>query len=183
MAGSGEDIMAAIIGFFFGFVLQRSGASDYNKLAGMLNLRDLDLLKMMLTGIGVAAIGIYALSANGIKHFTVKPLKVLAMSVGGIIFGAGFALNGYCPGTGLVGLVEGKKDALLAVIGGMLGSMAYAYSKPVLDRHLETPDYGDVTIDRVIKADPLPTAIVFGVSMIVLAFVLDTVERLIHRRL
>lgn len=170
---SGKGVLAAMIGFFFGFVLQRSGASDYDKLTGMVSLKDLDLLKLMMTAIGVAAVGFYALAAAGVRHFTVKPLKVLAMSIGGILFGIGFALNGYCPGTGLVGLAEGKKDALIAVIGGMIGSLAYAYSKPVLDRYLETPDYGDVTIDRVTKTSPLPTAIVFGISMILLTFALD----------
>jgi uncharacterized membrane protein YedE/YeeE len=136
----------------------------------------------MMTAIGVAAIGFYALSTEGIKHFSAKPLKVLAMSVGGLIFGAGFALNGYCPGTGLIGLAEGKKDALIAVLGGLLGSLAYVGFKPVLDRYLETPDYGEVTLDQVAKAEPLPTAIVFGVSMVLLAFALDVVERALRRK-
>lgn len=122
-------LMAAIIGFLFGAILQRAGASDYDKLTGMLRFTDLDLLKMMMTAIGTAAIGIYMLSWRGIEHFTVKPLQVLMMAVGGLVFGTGFALNGYCPGTGIIASMEGKKDAVLAMAGGLLGSLAFAFAR------------------------------------------------------
>jgi uncharacterized membrane protein YedE/YeeE len=176
-----EGVLAALIGFLFGIVLQRSGASDYGKLSGMLRLTDTGLRKLMITAIGVAAIGIYAFAARGISHFTIKPLKVLAMTVGGIVFGTGFAMNGYCPGTGIVGMMEGKLDALLAVIGGLLGSLVYAYAKPEVDRALDKPDYGDVTVSSTVKADPLATAIVYGVLMVLLAFVIDRVGRTFRR--
>jgi uncharacterized membrane protein YedE/YeeE len=169
--------MAAIIGLLFGAVLQKSGASNYNRLMGMLRFSDLNLLKMMLTAIGTASIGIYALSRRGFEHFTIKPLQVLMMGVGGLVFGVGFALNGYCPGTGIVASMEGKKDAMIAMAGGLLGSLAYAFVKPSIDKSLARPDYGKLTVDKVIKKDPLGTAIVFGICMIAIAFVLDRMKR------
>lgn len=169
-------LMAAIIGLLFGAVLQRAGASDYDKLTGMLRFSDLSLLKMMLTAIGTAAIGIYALSRKGVEHFTIKPLQVLMMGVGGLIFGTGFALNGYCPGTGIIASMEGKKDAIIAMAGGLLGSLAYAFVKPPIDKGLARPDYGKLTIDKVIKKNPLGTAIVFGICMIAMAIILDRIK-------
>jgi uncharacterized membrane protein YedE/YeeE len=176
-----DSVMAALIGFLFGLVLQRAGASDYGKLSGMLRLSDTGLMKLMITAIGVAAIGMYAFAAQGIRHFTVKPLKVLAMTVGGIVFGTGFAMNGYCPGTGIVGMMEGKLDALIAVIGGLLGSLAYAYMKPAVDSALEKPDYGDVTVSSAAKTDPLATAIVYGIAMVLVAFIIDRIGRALRR--
>ncbi|OPY25329.1 MAG: putative inner membrane protein [Methanocella sp. PtaU1.Bin125] len=176
-----EGVLAALIGFFFGFALQRAGASDYGRLHGMLGLRDLGLLKLMMTSIGVAAVGIYAFAAQGVRHFTIKPLKVLAMTVGGFMFGKGFAMCGYCPGTGIVGMMEGKPDALLAVIGGLLGSLAYAYAKPSIDRALDKPDYGELTVSSVAKTDPLVTAIVYGIAMVLAAFMIDRIGQALRR--
>jgi hypothetical protein len=176
-----EGVLAALTGFLFGFVLQRAGASDYGRLSGMLGLRDTGLMKLMMTAIGVAAIGFYAFAAQGVSHFTIKPLKVLAMTVGGLVFGKGFAMCGYCPGTGIVGMMEGKLDALLAVIGGLLGSLAYAYAKPSIDRALDEPDYGELTVSSVARTDPLVTAIAYGVAMIFVAFMVDRVGRALRR--
>lgn len=171
------SIGAAIIGLMFGMTLQRSGASDYYKLTGMLTLKDLDLLKLMMTAIGTASIGIYMLSMRGINHFTIKPLKTLMMTVGGLIFGAGFALNGYCPGTGLVAMAERKSDAALAVAGGIMGTLAYAFLEPVIEKRLDKPDYGKITVDQMIKKDTLVTSVIYGLSMISAAFIIDMVER------
>jgi len=170
-------LQAVIIGLLFGAVLQRAGASDFNKLTGMLRFSDLSLLKIILTAIGTASIGIYALSRKGVEHFTIQPLQVLMMGVGGLVFGVGFALNGYCPGTGIIASMEGKKDAIIAMAGGLAGSLTYAFMKPSIDKSLARPNYGKLTVDKVIRKDPLGTAIVFGVGMIILALTLDRIKR------
>ena len=52
--------------------------------------------------------------------------------MGGLIFGVGFVMGGWCPGTALVGLASGKGDALVFLGGAALGSLAYAVAWPSL---------------------------------------------------
>ncbi|MCD1293442.1 hypothetical protein CUJ83_00320 [Methanocella sp. CWC-04] len=181
MKDADTKLLAAVTGSLFGIILQRAGASNYDKLTGMLGFSDTHLLKMMITAIGTASVGIYALSLKGIEHFTIKPFKILMMTVGGLLFGTGFALNGYCPGTGIVAAVEGKKDALIAMIGGILGSIVYVFLKPSIDKQLSKPDYGKITVDGIIKQDKMITALIFGASMILLAYFIDLAERSIKK--
>jgi hypothetical protein len=46
--------------------------------------------------------------------------------VGGALVGAGFAVGGYCPGTSVAGLCSGRLDALVFVVGVVLGTIGFA---------------------------------------------------------
>jgi uncharacterized membrane protein YedE/YeeE len=139
-----------VIGIGFGALLQRVGASRYERIVGTLRLRDLTILKFMLLAIGVAMVGVAALSLGGIAHLAVKPLYVAGVLLGGLLFGVGFALSGYCPGTGLVACVEGKRDAWFTVAGGFLGALAYALAFPRVKPILVDPfNFGPMTLSSV----------------------------------
>ena len=51
---------------------------------------------------------------------------MMASAVGGALVGAGFAMGGYCPGTSVVGMVSGRIDAMVFVIGVLLGTTVFA---------------------------------------------------------
>lgn len=124
-----EIVLAIVLGALFGFVLHRIGAADGDKLINMLRLRDTELMKTILLGIGIAATLIFTSNALGILdigHFDIKALNV-GVIVGGIIFGIGWAVAGYCPGTAVSGIGAGKKDAVVYVLGGLVG--AYLFSQ------------------------------------------------------
>ncbi len=57
-------------------------------------------------------------------HISVKS-SYLGVIVGGGIFGLGWAISGFCPGTSLVAAGAGRKDALSSIAGGLLGAFAY----------------------------------------------------------
>jgi hypothetical protein len=120
-------ILAIIIGGAFGFTLDRIGATNPNYIIRMLNLTDLHLMKTILTGIGVASV----LMFGGLLAGLVDPgnLSVKAtyfgVFVGGLLLGIGFAVAGYCPGTGLTAAATGRLDALFFILGGLLGAGAY----------------------------------------------------------
>ena len=100
--------------------------------------------------IGVGAMGIGGLTALGLAHLKVKALPLFAVAGGGLLFGAGFAVAGYCPGTCLVGAAEGRRDAIFTVLGGLFGALAYALAHPLAKRWLLDPvDLGKPTLASV----------------------------------
>lgn len=122
-----EIILAIVIGAAFGFTLDRIGATNPGYIIRMLNLSDLHLMRTILMGIGVASVLTFASLLAGIidpGHLSVKTAYV-GVFVGGILLGLGWALSGFCPGTGLTALATGRIDALFFILGGLVGAAAY----------------------------------------------------------
>lgn len=120
---------AVLSGFAFGFVLERAGFGSARKLAGQFFLRDMTVLKVMFSAIVTAMLGLVLLSAAGILDLDaiyVNPTFLRAQVVGGLVFGAGFAVGGYCPGTSVVAAVTGKLDALAFLAGAGMGTLGFA---------------------------------------------------------
>lgn len=117
-------LLAIIVGLSFGFVLHRVGAGNPQQIINMLRLQDLHLAKVILFGIGSSSLILFILLATGMidqSHISIKAAYA-GVIIGGLIFGIGFAVGGYCPGTCLVGLGGGRKDALSFVFGGLFGA-------------------------------------------------------------
>ena len=120
-------ILAIVIGAAFGFTLDRVGATNPNLIIGMLRLSNLHLMKTILLAVAVASVLLFGGLLLGLLnpgHLDVKE-AYLGVIVGGVLLGIGFAIAGYCPGTGLTAAVTGRKDALWFVVGGLVGAAAY----------------------------------------------------------
>lgn len=113
-------------GILFGFLLQKGGVAKYEVLIGALLLTDFTVMKIMLTAILVGMVGIFTMRAFGLVKLHVKPTRYAANIIGGLLFGIGFALIGYCPGTGAAALGQGNYDAIAGILGLMVGSHVYA---------------------------------------------------------
>ncbi len=120
-------IFAIVIGGAFGFTLDRIGATNPNFIIRMLNLTNLQLMRAILLGIGVAAVLAFGGLLTGLVdpgHLAVKTAYI-GVFVGGLLLGLGFAVAGYCPGTGLAAAASGRYDAIVFTLGGLLGAFAY----------------------------------------------------------
>jgi hypothetical protein len=113
-------------GLVFGFLLQKGGVAKYEVLLGQFLLTDFTVIKVMMTAVIVGMAGVFGLHALGLVKLHVKPTRHASNVVGGLLFGVGMALLGYCPGTGAAALGEGRLDALGGIAGLMVGSYVYA---------------------------------------------------------
>lgn len=127
--------LAVISGFFFGLVLERAGFGSSRKLAAQFYLKDMTVLKVMFTAIVTAMLGLTVLRAVGLVNFEaiyINPSYVAPQAVGGLIFGVGFVLGGYCPGTAVVAAVTGKLDAIGFLVGVALGILSFSAAYPAI---------------------------------------------------
>ncbi|NUQ62082.1 MAG: YeeE/YedE family protein [Pirellulales bacterium] len=119
---------ALVIGMAFGFVLERAGFGSSRKLAGIFYFKDMTVLKVMFTAVITAMLGLsYALALGWISpdHVYALPTVYPAQIAGGLLFGVGFVMSGWCPGTGAVGVASGKLDAVVFLMGVVLGSIGF----------------------------------------------------------
>lgn len=184
-------LLAVIIGVAFGVVLDRVGASNPSVLGRMLNLTDLRLAKAIILAIGVGSVLMFGgqmLGLVDVGHMSVKSAYI-GVFIGGLMLGLGWALAGFCPGTGVVAAASGRKDALFFIAGGLLGAAAYMVTYPAWKASgmLDAIAGGKVTLGTVpgAKYDGLTAlpgdvlGLVLGLGFIALAFALP--ERLAGR--
>lgn len=122
-------VSGLVCGILFGFVLENAGFGSPAKLTAQFRLNDWAVFKVMFTAIVVAAFGLWALRALGLMAadtVAVPQALLMASAVGGALVGAGFAVGGYCPGTSVVGMASGRIDALVFIVGLLVGTFAFA---------------------------------------------------------
>lgn len=149
-------LLGAITGLLFGFLLQKGGVTRYNVIVNQFRFKDFTVLKTMLTAIVVGAIGIYAMLQFGmIKGLSVKGAELAMNAGGGLIFGVGMVLLGYCPGTALAAVGQGSRDAAVGIVGALVGAAVYAEVYPLLARTVEPiGKLGKITFADATHASP-----------------------------
>jgi uncharacterized membrane protein YedE/YeeE len=149
-------VLGAVTGLIFGFLLQKGGVTRYNVIVNQFRFKDFTVLKTMLTAIIVGAIGIYAMLQLGmIKGLQVKGAELAMNGVGGLIFGVGMVLLGYCPGTALAAVGQGSRDAIVGIVGALVGAAVYAEAYPLLAKTLQPiGNLGKITFADAAHASP-----------------------------
>jgi uncharacterized membrane protein YedE/YeeE len=150
--GEGASLfVAVVIGLFFGFFLERGGLGNPHKLTGVFYFTDFTVPKVMFTAMLVAAVGIYLLSDLAlldISKMWIVPTFFWPQIVGGFVFGIGFVLSGYCPGTSVAALASGRLDALFAMAGMGAGSLLFAIFYPSVEGFYLSSDMDGLTIQK-----------------------------------
>lgn len=168
-------IYALLTGVAMGALIQRVRASSPGMIARNLRLENLSIIKFMALTIGVGTILVYLLNLVVPMHLDIKPTYVVGVLVGGLVFGAGFALGGYCPGTCVVGFGEGRKDAIWAIVGGVVGALAFTLVYTTLVAPMnQLMVLGKITLADVLHAPVVAVALALGVVFIAVVAWLPT---------
>ena len=166
-------VSGLIIGILFGFLLQKGGATKYHIILGQLLLTDFTVVKIMLSAIVTGMLGVHLLRSLGLAKLHPKPGAIGTSAIGGLIFGAGFAILGYCPGTIAGAVGQGSVDSLIGGVGGiLLGAWIFAAAYPGLWKKILTRgDFSELTLPELLKVNAwivvLPAAIVL-IALLVL---------------
>ncbi len=146
-----ELLAGAVTGILFGFLMQKAQVIRYDRQLAALRLQDMTIVKFMLTTILVAMVGIYLLFDLGLIKLSVKPLILGGNVLGGLLFGIGWGIVGYCPGTAMGALGEGRYDSVFALLGMILGAGIYAEVYPLMKKTVLTwGDFGKITLPSIL---------------------------------
>jgi len=162
-------------GIAFGFMLQKGGATSYDVIIGQLLLTDFTVVKIMLSAVLTGMIGVHLLKTIGLAQLHPKPGSVGSSVVGGLIFGVGFGVLGYCPGTVAGAVGQGSLDALYGGVAGMLiGAGIFAAAYPKLQQAiLKKGDFGEVTLPQLLKVTPWVVIVPVSVLILVLLCLIE----------
>ncbi len=164
-----ELMYGLITGVLFGFLLQRGQVLRYDKQVAALRLQDFTIFKFMLSHILVAMIGIYILKDMGLVKLSIKTMTIGGVVFGGLIFGVGWSLLGYCPGTSIGAVGEGRLDALWGVAGMLAGAGIYAEFYPWAQKNLlNLGNYGKITLPELFGVNHW--IVIGGFSILILIF-------------
>lgn len=178
-------LLGTLVGFAFGFVLERAGFGNAKNLAAQFYLTDTRVLKVMFSAIATACAGIGLLSGIGVLDLsllTVPETFVGPHVVGGLLLGIGFMVSAYCPGTGVVAMASGKWDGFWSIVGVTAGSFLFGLFYGPLEGFYKSGTMGSVTIAQ---ATGLPFSVLAAgvVAMAIGAFLgAEKLEAIFARR-
>ncbi|HHN48437.1 MAG TPA: YeeE/YedE family protein [Bacteroidales bacterium] len=169
-----DQILGLITGVVFGFLLQKGRVIRFEKQVGALLIKDMTILKFMLSAILVGMVGIFILSDMGVTTLSHKPMNVGAVVIGGILFGIGWAVMGFCPGTSSAALGEGRLHALFAILGMLVGAAVFAELYPFLSSTVMTwKDFGKIGLQDAFSVSHWVLVPIFWAAVIGLFFLFE----------
>lgn len=162
-----DHILGLVTGIMFGFLLQKGRVLRFDKQVGAMLLKDMTIFKFMLSAILVGMVGIQLLASLGIIALSHKAMNLGAVLVGGALFGGGWAVMGFCPGTSIGALGEGRWHAVFAITGMLVGAALYAELYPWLKSTvLAWKDFGKIGVAEVLRISPWLIIPVFWAGVI-----------------
>jgi len=168
-------LLGFFIGVGFGFLLQKGAVTYYDIIINQLLLKDFTVVKVMLTAMLTGMIGVHLLVGLGVARLHPKPGSWGAIIPGSLIFGVGFGMLGYCPGTAVGAVGHGALDALLGgVIGMLAGAGVFAVFYPKLTPLLQKGYFGDVTLPRLFRLNPWPVIVAVALVVIGLLYAIES---------
>ena len=164
-----------LFGIIFGFLLQKGGVTKYDVILGQLLLEDFTVIKIMLSAVVTGMIGIHLMKSLGWIQLKPKSGSWGKNAIGGLIFGLGFAVIGYCPGTIAGAVGNGYLDALTGgLVGIIVGAGLFAALYPRLKGGiLRKGDFGNLTLPRLLKVNDWVVIIPLSGLIVLLLFLIE----------
>ena len=144
-------IYGLITGLAFGCLLQKGQVLRYDRQLGALRLKDMTIVKFMLSTILTAMVGIDLLKDLGLIQVSIKSTIPRGNIIRSPLVSLGGGMLGYCPGTSMGALGEGRWDAVWGILGMLLGAALYAEAFPVMKKTVLTwGNFGKITLPEVL---------------------------------
>ena len=157
-----EVWLGLLSGIAFGFVIQRIGATDAHRMARAHLMLDADIPRFMVFAVALSAPGLFGLQAVGVGRTLPLPTSIVATGLAAVIFGIGWGLAGYCPGTTWAAVGEGRMDAVFALLGGLAGTALFAHLHETLIPLLYEPtNVGQITLTDLFGSYAVATGVLF----------------------
>jgi len=171
-------ITILILGFLFGAILQYASLNKYNVISGLALRENFAVAKAIAIAIGIGAILLNVEIAMGFASYHVKPFVVGGLILGGLIFGSGMAILGYCPGTLAISAGEGSLDAVIGIVGGLFGGVFYTLVLPFISPILGS-NMGKISLNSLVGTNSLFFVLLFiiGGAFIFSAFYLHKKDK------
>lgn len=141
-----RNALGLVTGVVFGALLQRGGLADSRTIVGQLTGADARVAKTMGTAVAVGALGHYWLKRRGHTTVEPRPMNPVGLVGGAVLFGAGMALSGYCPGTAAAAAGSGRREGVWAMAGMLAAAVVFVSAYPRLKKVLEAGNLGRVTL-------------------------------------
>ncbi|MEW6428078.1 MAG: DUF6691 family protein [Thermodesulfobacteriota bacterium] len=152
-----------VTGILFGFLLQKGRVIRYDRQLGALRLMDMTIVKFMGACVLVGMIGIHLLYDLGQVKLSIKATVLGGNIIGGLLFGLGWGLIGYCPGTSAGALGEGRWDALWGIAGMLVGAAVYAETFPAVKATVLTwGQFGKLTLPQLLGVNHWPVIVLLA---------------------
>lgn len=166
---STEQILGLITGLAFGFLLQKGRVLRYDKQVSAMLFKDMAILKFMLSAIIVGMFGVLAMHDLEIIKLSHKAMNVGGILIGGALFGVGWAVMGFCPGTSVGAVGEGRWHAIFGVIGMIAGAAVYAELFPFFKSTvLSWSDFGKLGLPEALGVNHWVVTVVFTIITLVI---------------
>lgn len=164
-----ELVLGAATGFVFGFLLQKGGVLRFERQVGALLFKDMTIVKFMLSAVLVGSVGLQLMADEKLIVLTHKAMNVGGIVVGGLLFGGGWAVAGFCPETAVGALGEGRWHALYVIAGMLAGAMLYSEAYPFLkETVLAWKNCGPIGLPQVLGVSPWRCiAVLWGVVAVI----------------
>lgn len=148
-------LLGLVTGILFGIFLQKGRVSKFEVIVGQFLFKDWAVVRMMGTAVVVGSLGVFALVAADFASLHIRPMLLGGVLTGAVLFGIGMAVFGYCPGTSVAGCGEGRRDAMVGVLGMFAGAamfvVLYEQMQPVIQA---LGDWGKITLPDITNTSP-----------------------------
>lgn len=175
-----DIVKALVLGLLFGWSLHKAGLTHYARIVNVYRFRDMTVMRFMLTALVVGAFAIQAGVALGFAASApIPPTSTLANVLGGVVFGIGMATAGFCPGTIVAEAGEGRLDAWVAGLSGLVvGAIVFGLLQPVIMPTLaRVGALGRVTLASLAGANSWLVLLVFGQVVVLVLILIAPVGR------
>jgi hypothetical protein len=172
--------LAIPIGFVFGFALFHAGFTDGRRIAWAFYFKDVGVPIVMFSAIVTGMLGLWGLSLLGLLDISMVymlPTYLVPMAVGGLLFGVGMVIGGYCPGTAVASIATGKLDALVFIVGFLIGSLVFGDFFPVWGDFYDSDYLGAFRLDQWLDIGLGPTVFILIVIAVAGSLAMLAVSR------